>query len=55
MATLSQPNQFKIVVETPSYKKETLLTDGKYLNLIAKSIKDVTSSQWDTNYYPDCT
>ena len=55
MATLSQPNQFKIVVETPSYKKETLLTDDKYLNLIGKSIKDVTSAQWDTNYYPDCT
>lgn len=55
MATPCQPNQFKIIVKTPSCKKETLLTDDKYLGPIGKSIKDVTSAQWNTNYYPDCT
>jgi hypothetical protein len=45
-------NQFKIKVETPSYKSETLLTDNKYLCEIGKSVRDVKVAQWDTNYYP---
>ena len=55
MTTPCQPNQFNIIVKTPSYQKETLLTDDKYLSPIGKSVKDVSSAQWDTNYYPECT
>jgi hypothetical protein len=46
------PNQFKIKIETDSYKNETLLTDNKYLCKLGKSIGEVKVASWDTNYYP---
>ena len=45
------PNQFKIKVETSSYKNETLLTDNRYLCELGKNVGEVKAARWDTNYY----
>ncbi len=50
-----EPNQFKIKVETASYKNETLLTDNKYLCEIEKKVGEVKVAQWNSNYYPGST